>query len=359
MNLKKSAVSLAVASALAAPMAMADGVSLYGRINNALDYRDIDNPAPNVDADFDLRNVSSRLGVRASADLGNGLTAHGRYEFSTFTDREGQNGGGNGGINDTRIGTVGLSGGFGRIDAGNQWSAFYNTVGTHLSPTYTLGYFLYSSVIGGPFRASNTIKYSNSAGPVSFEIDTRFAREGGTNNTEKLGQDQGEDFLDGFGIGGSWAITPMFKIAAAYDSEMRDIGDNTDRIGVAGRVDWGNFYGAVGYQMTDNGNGGTVGGPTTEASQIQLWVGGALGANTSWNLGYGMGTLESSVAGSMDVEPTQINAGLYHKIGGGPLRAWGELVLFDADQIGAAPTAGLPNGGFDFTQLVAGLRYDF
>ena len=106
-----------------------------------------------------ISGVSSRFGVKYSQEMGNGLTAHGKYEFSTTTDKEGA------GINDTRVATVGLSGAFGRIDVGNQWSAYFDTFGTLVSPTYTLGYYLYSSVGGGPFRASNTIKYSNSFGP--------------------------------------------------------------------------------------------------------------------------------------------------------------------------------------------------
>ena len=116
--------------------------------------------------------------------MGNGLTAHGKYEFSTTTDKEGA------GINDTRVATAGLSGAFGRIDVGNQWSAYFDTFGTLVSPTYTLGYYLYSSVGGGPFRASNTIKYSNSFGPLYLELDVRLnesaesGKSGG--NAEKL-----------------------------------------------------------------------------------------------------------------------------------------------------------------------------
>ena len=46
---------------------------------------------------------ASRLGVKYSQGMGNGLSAHGLYEFSTTTDNEE-----GGGIDDTRVATVGM-----------------------------------------------------------------------------------------------------------------------------------------------------------------------------------------------------------------------------------------------------------
>ncbi|MDA7967726.1 MAG: porin, partial [Gammaproteobacteria bacterium] len=178
--MNKKLIAAAVAATVA-PVAAQAQVSVYGRINNAVDIKDIrgepaakkssadggttagvartaeefaafstDNPSTT-----DISGVASRFGVRYSGDIGGGMTALGRYEFATTTDKEGP------GVNDTRIATVGVQGPFGTINVGNQWSAFFNTVGTHVSPTYSLGYYLYSSVAGMPFRASNTVKYSN------------------------------------------------------------------------------------------------------------------------------------------------------------------------------------------------------
>ena len=175
-------------------------MTVYGRINNAIQFSD---PGGSADSTTDVSGIASRFGVKASSDLGNGLTAHGRYEFSTTTDKEG------GGIDDTRIATVGISGGFGRVDVGNQWSSFYNTVGTDMDPTYWVAGISGST----PYRSSNTIKYSNSVGPLSLQADLRL-------NGKAEGADSAEGLRgDGGGIGLRVAVTDSFTLAAAYDTE--------------------------------------------------------------------------------------------------------------------------------------------
>lgn len=350
--MNKKLIATAVAATFAAPAAMAD-ISAYARINNALDFFDPDGG----DTTTDLRNVSSRFGFRGEADLGNGLMAHGRYEFSTFTDREGNRlsivdtdgdgqadgtigGNTRGGINDTRIGTVGLSSeNWGRLDAGNQWSAYYNTVGTHMSPTYSLGYYLYSSIGGGPFRASNTVKYSNTWGPVSFELDTRFSQDSALTgaDVEKIGADNGEDFLDGYGIAASIAATPDFTIAVAVDSELFDVGDDTDRIGVGFSFAITPMHRiAGGWQNIDTGTGGR-----DDDSAILFYHGNDGGAN-SWSIGYGVGE-------QAGFDPSMIFLGGYHNFGEG-FRAYFEAALLDED---SNPELS------DANQLILGFRYDF
>ncbi len=344
--MNKKLIATAVAATFAAPAAMAD-ITVYARINNALDWQDPDGG----DSTVDLRNVSSRFGMRGEADLGNGIMVHGRYEFSTFTDREGAGsasaedtdgdgvldtftgGTGRGGINDTRIGTVGISGeSWGRIDAGNQWSAYFNSVGTHMSPSYSLGYYLYSSIGGGPFRASNTVKYSHSWGPVSFELDTRFSQD--TADVEKIGGDHGEDFLDGYGIGISIAATPDFTIAAAIDSELFDVGDDTDRVALGFSWSFSPQHRiAGGWQNIDTG-------ARDDDSAILFYHGNDGGAN-SWSVGYGKGE-----EGGFD--PSLVFLAFYHNWGEG-FRSYVEAVALDGD-----------NGSRgDQNQAIFGLRYDF
>ena len=159
--MKKSLVAAAVSAAVMLPVGAQAEMTVYGRINNALVLEDTGDAGS--DSTTDISGVASRFGVKASSDLGNGLTAHGRYEFGTTTDN------GSGGITSTRIATAGISGGFGRVDVGNQWSAFYNTVGVDIDPTYSIG-----PVGGTPYRSPNTVKYSNSVGPLTLEADLRL-----------------------------------------------------------------------------------------------------------------------------------------------------------------------------------------
>ena len=321
--MNKKLIAMAVASAVAAPVVASADVTVYGRINNAISIRD--SGATN---NTDISNVSSRFGIRASADLGNGLTATGRYEFATRTDRELDN------VADLRIGTVGLSGGFGSVTVGNQWSAFYDTVGTHIDPTYSLGYVLYSSVVAGPYRSSNTIKYSNSFGPVYLEADVRLNESGESSDVaERISG-------DGFGIGISVSATDNLTFAVALDSEedttaggVATPGTDTDRVGAAVKLSTGGFFAMLGYQETEEDGGGTF-----EADQTQLWVGTTLGSTTLM-LGIGEAT-----ANNVDTE--QVVVGVYHNLGGG-LKLYYEGTDVDRD------------AGDDLTIHYLGMRIDF
>ena len=210
--MNKKLIAVAVSSALAAPViAQAEGeVKVYGRINQAISLTD----ASGSDSDTDVSTVSSRFGIRYDNDLGNGLAVHGRYEFDVRSDNET-------GITDVRIGTVGISGAFGRFDVGNQWSAYFNTFGTFVSPTYTLGYYLYSSIGGGPFRASNTLKYSNTFGPVNFQLDARLngSDEFGTNVAGRSNNTAEKLAGDGIGVGISFDVGDYVSIGLAADYE--------------------------------------------------------------------------------------------------------------------------------------------
>jgi predicted porin len=75
MNMKKKLLAIAVASATAGAMtaptlAFAGGPTLYGQAHISLDYFDNDD-----DKDVGASSNSSRIGVKGSQDLGNGLAA--------------------------------------------------------------------------------------------------------------------------------------------------------------------------------------------------------------------------------------------------------------------------------------------
>jgi len=100
-----------------------------------------------------IDTVSSRLGVRGTADLGGGLTASYRYEFSVSGDNSSA-------IGNTRLQNVGLSGGFGSLLIGTQWALDYNTVwgNTDVMNLYS-GNLAYNDDRAG--RQSNAITYTS------------------------------------------------------------------------------------------------------------------------------------------------------------------------------------------------------
>ncbi|MCC8986621.1 MAG: porin [Candidatus Contendobacter sp.] len=117
--MKKSVLALAVAAALAAPLAAQADTILYGSARVSVDYNDLSN-AP--DAYWDVFNNDSRLGVMGSEDLGGGLSAIYQYEFGVDVT-EGGNFEGN------RPKFVGLKGSFGSITLGTQETPYYGVTG--------------------------------------------------------------------------------------------------------------------------------------------------------------------------------------------------------------------------------------
>lgn len=341
--MKKTLIAAAVASVISAPVAYAETkVDIYGRINNVIKSDDVGGESTK-----NVFNVYSRIGVKAEADMDNGMKAFGRYEFSTFTETEGASGtgflSGGGGIDDTRLGYVGMSGDFGSVKIGQTWSAFYDTVGTHIDPTAISAYYLYSSIVGGPYRVSNNIQYVNDLGPVHLEVDYRIAESksgarGGDSelNTEKLGGQ------NGFGLGVSFAVNDDLTLAFATDTEEGTAGgEDTERMGFGGRYNMGPAWVAAGFQEVDEGG-------NSARDQTQIHAG--------YNFGDGLSAFFGTGSSSFDdggPEPSAITAGVTKRFGGG-FRIWWEYVdVTDAEENGATRGIG------DHTTHVLGARIDF
>ncbi len=189
-----------MSAAVMMPVGAQAEATVYGRINNVLEFNDSGKAGEDTTAD--VSTVGSRFGIKGSADIGNGLTARGHYEFGLNTDKKET------GLNN-RIASVGVAGGFGSIDVGNQWSAFYNTTGVDMDPSWNQG-----GIGGTPFRASNTVKYGNSVGPLNLELDLRLNDGGDETGTEGLAGEGG-------GLGVRVAVTDNITLGFAYDNEDR------------------------------------------------------------------------------------------------------------------------------------------
>ena len=313
--MNKKLIAAAVSAAVVAPVAAYGEATVYGRIRNAIDINDLRaTPDTGVDTDSvtDISPVTSRFGIKYSQEMGNGLTAHGKYEFSTTTDQEG------GGVEDTRVATVGLSGAFGRIDVGNQWSSYFNTFGTLVSPTYSLGYYIYSSIGSGPFRASNTIKYSNSFGPLYLELDVRL---NGKEESGKTGGTAEKLAGDGVGLGLSWAVTDGLTIAVATDSEDGFEGaagaadaPDTDRLGIGIKYSVGGYWISAGTQSHEvDDTAGTNDGKEVDSTIV--YIGGNFSESTNWLLGVSSADNGDDAKNTDDA--SQTTWGLYHNLGGG------------------------------------------
>jgi predicted porin len=159
--MKKSTLALAVAAALTGfgTVAQAD-TTLYGSARVSIDYVDVDKPdgpfSLNSNDSWDVRNNSSRLGVRGLEDLGGGLSAIYQYEFGVDLTE-----GGN--FESNRPKWVGLKGGFGSVTAGTQWSAYYNVTGVADIFNSNRSFASDTGYLGGQWgaRLDNSILYTS------------------------------------------------------------------------------------------------------------------------------------------------------------------------------------------------------
>ena len=111
--MKKNLIALAVASAIAAPVAFADAPVVYGQVNMALQQTSAKIAGTSVDNDgTSVDDVASRLGIKGSEDLGNGLKAVYKMEFSVPVGSSSTIG--------NRNQYVGLAGGFGTVLMGRH-----------------------------------------------------------------------------------------------------------------------------------------------------------------------------------------------------------------------------------------------
>jgi len=156
---------MAVAGTLAAPVVVqagADEVYASARIG-------IWNTDTAGESEVDIRSFSSRFGARGETDLGNGLTAFGRYEWDVDL--------GEGGGLGVRHRYIGMKGDFGQLLIGQTTHTFY-TLGAGVLdiPWWHSGYNMlaYGAANGTSSRGDNALTYSGSSGAVSFGATLYF-----------------------------------------------------------------------------------------------------------------------------------------------------------------------------------------
>jgi predicted porin len=113
--MKKNIIALAIASAIAAPVVMADAPTVYGIANMA-----INSNAAGKDKGTSIDSVASRLGVKGSEDLGNGLKAVYQFEFGVNIDSKTDGATKSDIALTNRNQFVGLAGGFGTVLMGRH-----------------------------------------------------------------------------------------------------------------------------------------------------------------------------------------------------------------------------------------------
>jgi len=279
--MKKNIIALAVAAAFAAPVAMADAPTIYGKLNL--------NVSSITDAGNGVNDVASRVGIKGSEDLGDGLKAIYKIEFGLDVE-------GSGGLSD-RNQYLGLAGGFGTVLLGQHDSPLKVVQPTD---TFNDGYAdnskLKLGLLGktGEIRATNALVYVSPsfsgikliAAGTSPVVGEDRSVMGGTHVAATYGSTKKGLFLsaamdtfseDGYALGDDYTNTSMsaqYKTGGLLvNATVRTFDDGTDK-------DTATFVNAA-YKMGKF----TVKGKLMQADP----EGGEVGTQTAIGLAYALG----------------------------------------------------------------------
>ncbi|WP_319558534.1 porin [Thiomicrorhabdus sp.] len=262
--MKKNIVALAIASAIAAPVAMADAPTLFGQIN-----MNINNT---TDAGTTVNSTASRIGVKGAEDLGNGLKAV--YHLEWEVDVAGGTGAATGTTTlKDRNAFLGLAGGFGTVLMGRHDTPFKMSQPTDLFNDGAADLSPFSGSLGilgkgGEIRAANVLAYvSPSFAGITFV--------GAGVSPDSLGKNT--DLADAYSVAAMYGSSKKgLYLSAAYDSFGKDITgakDYTD-VRVSGQYAAGGLIANVMYQSFDDGVSTDA---ASEGSNIQAQLGYKMG----------------------------------------------------------------------------------
>jgi predicted porin len=231
MKFKTTAIALAVAGSVAAPVAVqagADEIYASARIGAWSVKEDTNNVS--------VESFNSRFGAKGETDLGNGLTGFGHYEFNVdFNGDEDLS---------LRHRYAGLKGDFGSVMVGQTNHTFYNfTVGPVDNPMWTSGY----SMVDYRGRTDQGLTYAGGSGNFNFGA-TVYA----TANDE--------DTIDQWEAAGSMAIGDMTLAIAALGTKDAKIGSDDSKAKVMGVTLSGIGIGEATLNLALQGQEDDVGG---------------------------------------------------------------------------------------------------
>ena len=267
MKFKTTAIALAVAGIVAAPVAVqagADEIYASARVGAwNVDQSDSQNS--------EVRSFASRFGAKGETDLGNGLTGYGRYEWNVDMN--------NAGDISNRHRYVGVKADWGNVLIGQTNQTFYNfVVGPIDNPWWHSGY----AMVNYRGRTDNAITYKGGSGNFNFGATVYMVKEGDKVAKGGVAPDDDDD-IDAFEAAASMAIGDMTLAAAMQSTETTHGSDGSDEdifgfalsgIGIGETtlnlaaqmqeddtgivVDWliGNFYAHAEVLMLDKDSGG-------------------------------------------------------------------------------------------------------
>ena len=185
--MNKKLLAIAVGAAMVAPVVATAGVTVYGRAQVEVANYSVDTPTVNGSGTTTkLKNSSvdgvdvldaggqGRVGIKASEDLGNGLTGIAKYEFKA--DAADNSVTSAGGSLSARDSMVGLKGSFGTVMLGNLKSPYKYAGGVKYDPFVTTALEarkhggMSSGSLGHNGFVNDLIAYATPKGPVTAAV---------------------------------------------------------------------------------------------------------------------------------------------------------------------------------------------
>ncbi|MCF8179134.1 MAG: porin [Sulfuritalea sp.] len=298
--MQKKFVALAIAGLASGGVLAQSNVSIYGVIDTGMESKTVSSH-PTAASNMTRTNViggqfiSNRLGFKGSEDLGGGMKANFVIETAISTDAPAASTLGD------RAMTIGLSGSFGQVNLGRQYTPMFHVVSAADAFNYAgsaaTGSASAASIIGAntTSRQSNSIRWDSPKwSGVTAAVLWTAGTEGTTTATNTFGA--------GWGWNLRYANGPL-TLGYAYDraSPTAASGGDTDRNAVSGSYNFGPATLLGGYITNKVGRASTVSNavtylgvrvPVSTAGMVRVQWGqmnDKLAANADqqfWSLGY-------------------------------------------------------------------------
>lgn len=290
--MQKKIIALAVAGLVSGGAFAQSNVTVFGVVDTGIESVTTSGDAATANNINRMRVFSSglvtpRLGFRGSEDLGSGMKANFLVETGLGTDAPAAST-----LGDRSL-TVGLSGGFGAVNIGRQYTPMFSLVAGADTFNYA-GAGSAANIIGAntTVRKNNSVRMdSPSMGGFTFAVMLDWNTEGTTNTTKK------DD--SGMGLNLRYANGP---ISAGYAYEKTTVVEATNqeqkRNAFAGSYNFGVVSVQGGYLK--NKVTATAAGTTTDRAVTYLGVKGSVGAAGTWRFQWGKS--DDKLAANADVK---------------------------------------------------------
>ncbi|MBI5460895.1 MAG: porin [Gammaproteobacteria bacterium] len=305
----KKILSAAIIAVMAAPVVALADVTVYGQVDLSINAQDIDGASD----DINMASNNSRVGLKGSEDLGNGLNAIFQLEYTV--DPSGSDTAA-GDIGTGRDQWIGLDGGFGKVRFGTM-STLYKSTGSSIDPLWdsaldTRATGMQSGLhsgdgSNGEGRATNTVGYDTpdfngfTAGATySFDENCTAASAPGCSPDD-----------DAYSLGGKYANGP---ILAFVDYVTSDQGGDDDAWKIGGSYSFGDaaVYGQFESDggLIANGVPGSGAGVSNDSADVWMLGGSYTMGSAMLVAQYGQGD-DDSAAGADTGYDSWTVAGVY------------------------------------------------